>query len=216
MPISVFMSTPRTPACAADYQPSTLAWGIHDGVLWTTDPKNNARALRYDCLILATGAIDRLYPVRGWTLPGVFALGGAQVLLKREAFFIGRKIIFCGSSPLLYLAALQYLRLGAEIAAVIDTTPFSAKVHSVSGLCGAPGLFAKGLSYIYKLYSAGVPIVHGATLLEFVSHRESVAGVRFLDALGKERTIECDGVAVGYGLRAEAQLADLAGCRFPL
>ena len=34
------------------------------------------------------------------------------------------------------------------------------------------------------------------------------------DARGRERRIACDAVALGYGLRSETQLADLAGCRF--
>ena len=55
------------------------------------------RTIDFDALILATGATDRMLPVPGWTLPGVFTLGGAQVLLKEHGCLIGRRIVFCGS-----------------------------------------------------------------------------------------------------------------------
>jgi hypothetical protein len=41
--------------------------------------------LAFDALILATGATDRVLPFMGWTLPGVFTLGAAQVALKAQA-----------------------------------------------------------------------------------------------------------------------------------
>ena len=99
---------------------------------------NVADTVAFDALILATGATDRVMPIPGWTLPGVFTLGGAQVLLKEHGCLIGRRIVFCGSSPLLYLAAKQYRAMGAEIAAVLDTTPFAAKVGAAPDLLAAP------------------------------------------------------------------------------
>jgi NADPH-dependent 2,4-dienoyl-CoA reductase/sulfur reductase-like enzyme len=86
-----------------------------------------AEAHGLDALILATGATDRLLPVAGWTLPGVYSLGGAQTLLKDQGCAIGRAVVFCGSSPLLYLAALQYSLAGAHVVAILDTTPLAAK-----------------------------------------------------------------------------------------
>ena len=39
-------------------------------------------AIAARAVILATGALERPFPVRGWTLPGVMTAGGAQVLLE--------------------------------------------------------------------------------------------------------------------------------------
>ena len=33
-------------------------------------------------MILATGALERPFPIPGWTLPGVMTAGAAQTLLK--------------------------------------------------------------------------------------------------------------------------------------
>src|SRR6185436_15434623 len=121
---------------------------------------NIADMVEFDALILATGATDRVMPIPGWTLPGAFTLGGAQVLLKEHGCLIGRRVVFCGSSPLLYLAAKQYRAMGAEIAAVLDTTPFASKI-AAANLLAAPSLLVRGLRYMSALRRANVPIHHG-------------------------------------------------------
>ena len=62
-------------------------------------------------------------PFPGWTLPGVYTLGGAQIALKSQGCAIGRRCVFVGTGPLLYLVAYQYAKAGAEVAAVLDTAP---------------------------------------------------------------------------------------------
>jgi NADPH-dependent 2,4-dienoyl-CoA reductase/sulfur reductase-like enzyme len=195
-----------------DYRPGTLVWGIEDRRLHTIYG-GVADAVAFDALILATGATDRVLPIPGWTLPGVFTLGGAQVLLKEHGCLIGRRVVFCGSSPLLYLAAQQYRAMGAEIAAVLDTTPFTAKVGAAPHLLAAPQTFARGLRYMNALRIAGVPIHHGVKLAAFEG-AGSVECIRFRDRRGVDHVIACDAVAYGIGLKSETQLADLAGVDF--
>lgn len=195
-----------------DYRPQTLAWGVDEKRLHTLCA-NVAGSVAFDALILATGATDRVLPIPGWTLPGVFTLGGAQVLLKEHGCLIGRRIVFCGSSPLLYLAARQYRAMGAEIVAVLDTTPFGAKVAATSDLLAAPQTLVRGLGYMSALRRAGVTIHHGARLTAFEGSGR-VEGVRFRDPSGREVVIACDAIAYGFGLKPETQLADLAGIEF--
>jgi NAD(P)H-nitrite reductase large subunit len=40
-----------------------------------------------------------------------------------------------------------------------------------------------------------------------------VAGLAYRNATGAERALACDAVALGYGLKPETQLAELAGCK---
>ena len=195
-----------------DYRPQTLVWAVDKKRLHTLRA-NVADTVAFDALILATGATDRVMPIPGWTLPGVFTLGGAQVLLKEHGCLIGRRIVFCGSSPLLYLAAKQYREMGAEIAAVLDTTPFAAKVGAAPDLLAAPQTFARGLGYVSALRRAGVPIHYGIRLASFEG-KDGVERVRFRDRGGREVVIPCDAVAYGFGLKPETQLADLAGVEF--
>jgi NADPH-dependent 2,4-dienoyl-CoA reductase/sulfur reductase-like enzyme len=192
------------------FRPDTLAWNVYGGELHVASSMR-LDSIRYDSLILATGAIDRVMPVAGWTLPGVFTLGAAQVLLKSQGCLLGDSVVFCGSSPLLYLAALQYLRVGGRVAAVIDSTRFVEKLRAIPGMCAVPNLLVKGLRYLARLRQLGVRIIHSA-------HVEAIEGQHRVEALtcrttaGVRHRIACDAIAYGHGLRAETQLAELAGC----
>ncbi|MCG7391596.1 FAD-dependent oxidoreductase [Microvirga sp. ACRRW] len=195
-----------------DYRPGTLVWGTHEKVLHTLCD-GVAGTIPYDALILATGATDRIMPLPGWTLPGVFTLGGAQVILKDQGCLIGNRVVFLGSSPLLFLAALQYHKSGASVAAVVDTTPLSAKRAAIRDLAASPRTLARGMLYRTALHMAGIPIIDGAAPLG-IDGTDHVEGVRIKDRRGRERFIACDAVAYGYGLKPETQLAELAGARF--
>lgn len=74
-------------------------------------------------VIIATGALERPFPIPGWTLPGVMTAGAAQILLKSAALVPQGRAVLAGSGPLLWLLAWQYLNAGAGIDAILDTTP---------------------------------------------------------------------------------------------
>ncbi|KAB0265940.1 NAD(P)/FAD-dependent oxidoreductase [Microvirga brassicacearum] len=192
-----------------EYRPGTLVWAIEGKTLHVATDEGSS-TVSFDALILATGAMDRIMPLPGWTLPGVFALGGAQVSLKDQGCFIGRRVAFCGSSPLLNLAALQYRKLGADVVAVCDTTPLGAKVRAAPQLAAAPRTMMRGISYLTSLMRAGTPMLHGVTLLR-IEGKSRVEAIIVRDCRGRERRFACDAVALGYGLKPEAQLAELAG-----
>lgn len=193
-----------------DYRPGTTVWGVFDNQLYTRSADGDG-TVPFDALILATGATDRTFPVRGWTKPGVFTLGGAQVLLKDQGCLIGRRVVFCGSSPLLYLAALQYRQMGAEIAAILDTSSLIDKARAFGDLAANLPTLRRGLGYMGKLRAAGVRMRHGVKLRAFEG-ADRVSGVTFDSGNGTTETISCDAVAYGFGLKPETQLAELAGC----
>lgn len=195
-----------------DYRPRTLAWNLQEKVLYTVCD-DHVRLLPYDDLVLATGATDRVLPFPGWTRPGVYTLGGAQVALKHQGCAVGRRTVFLGSSPLLYLGAYQYAQAGAEVAAVLDTAPFGCKLRAAPKLLPVGATFAKGLYYMAALKARGVAIEHGARPLA-VEGEDAVEALRYRSGRGREARIACDAVACGFGLRPESQLADLAGCSF--
>ncbi|KEZ74083.1 (2Fe-2S)-binding protein, partial [Pseudomonas syringae pv. syringae FF5] len=98
-----------TRAAQIDYRPQTLVWNAEDHQLDTLQ-NGTAATVDFSHLIVATGATDRILPVPGWTLPGVYSLGAAQVALKYQGCAIGQRVVFCGSGPLLYLVAYQYAK----------------------------------------------------------------------------------------------------------
>ena len=190
-----------------DYRPRTLVWNAEDQRLdLFTD--NRADSVEYSRLIVATGATDRILPVPGWTLPGVYSLGAAQIALKYQGCAIGERVALCGSGPLLYLVAYQYAKAGATVVAVLDSAPFSAQCRALPALLGQPATLAKGMYYRAWLTAHGVPVHQGATLAQ-IDGVQRVSGIRW-----GAHTLACDAVAFAHALRSETQLADLLGCAF--
>ena len=197
-----------------DYLPETLAWNIFQRELHVTDQRTS-RALPYDALVICSGATDRLMPVKGWHQAGTYSLGAAQIALKAQACAIGRRIVFMGTGPLLYLVASQYVKAGASVAAVLDTSPFMRRVAALPKLMARPSVLRNGLALVGELKRAGVQVLTGITPVEIRgTPDDGVQGVVIRDKSGSERSFECDAVAMGYHLRPETQLADLARCAF--
>ena len=196
----------------ADYRPSTLAWDVVGGAVQIAGPQG-LESIACEALILATGAVDRVIPLPGWTMPGAFTLGAAQIALKAQAVAIGRRCVFFGTGPLLYLVAYQYAMAGAHVSAVLDCAPRSTKWRALPRLLEGRSILAKGLYYIARLKALGICVESGIEPLEILGSAH-VSGLRYRSAKGAERRIACDAVAFGFGLRSETQLADLAGCRF--
>lgn len=197
-----------------DYLPNTLAWNISDHKLHVVH-EERSRALPYDALVICSGATDRLMPVKGWHYAGTYSMGASQIALKAQACAIGRQVVFMGAGPLLYLVASQYVKAGATVAAVLDTSPFMRRVAALPKLLARPAVLFNGLALVAGLKRAGVKVLTGITPIEIKGSPESgVQGVVFHDARGNTHTLECDAVAMGYHLRPETQLADLARCAF--
>jgi NADPH-dependent 2,4-dienoyl-CoA reductase/sulfur reductase-like enzyme len=195
-----------------DYRPRTLVWNVHGNHLDTLGPLGQG-SLDFGRLVIASGAMDRVLPFSGWTVPGVFTLGGAQIALKAQGVSIGRRVAFVGAGPLLPLVVHQYASAGAEIAAVLDVTPFAAKLRQALGLLTDPGTLAKGLWYTLRNAMAGLS-VHSDVRAIGIEGEGRVRGLWWRDAAGRKHQVACDAVAASFGLRSETQLADLAGCAF--
>jgi NADPH-dependent 2,4-dienoyl-CoA reductase/sulfur reductase-like enzyme len=197
-----------------DYLPETLAWQVRDNTVHAMS-QGKALALPYDALLLCTGATDRLMPLPGWDLAGCYSLGGAQVALKSQACAIGRRVVFTGTGPLLYLVAYQYLKAGAGVAAVLDTSPRVSKPATLLRLLARPRLIWRGLRMQAALRRAGVIVANGITPQRIRGdEQQGVSEFCYQEAKGASQTVACDAVAIGYHLRPETQLADLAQCAF--
>lgn len=77
----------------------------------------------------------------------------------------------------------------------------------------APGILMRGLGYMRELRREGVPIHLGVVISAF-DGVSGVEAVKFRDCGGREHKLTCDAVALGFGLKPETQLAELAGAAF--
>lgn len=199
---------------AIDYEPETLVWNVSEGAVWT-NCAGEARAVPYDALIVCSGATDRLIPIKGWNRAGCYSLGGAQIALKAQACAIGHKVAFLGTGPLLYLVAHQYAKAGADVAAVLDTSPLGGRLAAAAKLAAQPDLLWTGAKLTFGLWRQGIPVLTGVTPTEIHGDDdEGVQGISVRTRGGAVRRFECDAVGMGWHLRPETQIADLARCRF--
>ena len=117
-------------------------------------------------VILCTGAMERPFPIPGWTLPGVMTAGAAQILLKSAGVAPSQPVVLAGCGPLLYLLAWQYLRAGVRIGAIVDTTQRGDYLRALRHLGGALAGWRdvrKGLGLIRSIRDAGIPYHRAAT-----------------------------------------------------
>ena len=194
-----------------DYRPSSLVYDLIDNRAVIASGGRSTEIV-FDRLILATGAMDRIVPAPGWTLPGVYSLGGAQIALKHQGCTIGSKVAFVGIGPLLLLTAYQYARAGVTPAAIVLPSKWSVFLAASISLLASPAAAARGLRWLFGLRRRGVKLLFDHRLERVLGDSE-VTGIA-VKGNGKTREIACDAVALGYGLQSETQLADLAGAKF--
>ncbi|MGY8635449.1 NAD(P)/FAD-dependent oxidoreductase [Bradyrhizobium sp. 14AA] len=168
-------------ASGAQYLGGATVWKISmDGTVGYTANGKAEKAVGKHILI-ASGAMERPFPIPGWTLPGVMGAGAGQILLKSAGALPAKPIVLAGCGPLLYLLAWQYLRAGAKIEALVDTTRpadyLRAIRHLPAALRGWPDL-AKGVKLLAALRRHAVPVFSGAGELR-IEGKSHVEGVTF-------------------------------------
>jgi len=161
-------------------------------------------------VILATGALERPFPIPGWTLPGVMTVGAAQTMLKSSALVPDGRTIIAGQGPLLWLLAAQILRLGGRIDRILDTTErrsyLAALPHAFAFLTSP--YFAKGLALMREV-RAKVPVVFGIGELAAAGDGQ-LASVSYV-AGGRRETMQADLLLLHQGVVPNVNLAMAAG-----
>ena len=163
-------------ASGTDHRGGCTVWNItRDGVVdYIRDGRSETVAGRR--VLLASGAMERPFPIPGWTLPGVMGAGAGQILLKSAGALPNTPVILAGCGPLLYLLAWQYLRAGVAITAIVDTTAASAYRRAARHAFGAVKGWAdlkKGLKLLGTLRARRVRIYSGASQLAVAGSTEA-------------------------------------------
>ncbi len=172
-----------------------------------------ARMLQARHVIVATGALERPFPIPGWTLPGVMTAGAAQTLLKSSGLVLDGASVLAGTGPLLWLLAAQTLRAGGRIAAILDTTPRAHWRDAIAHLpaFAASPLFRKGLSLMREVRAA-VEVKTGIASLEAIAgHDGTLGAVAWTTASGGRSRIDADRLLLHQGVVPNVNLAMAAG-----
>jgi NADPH-dependent 2,4-dienoyl-CoA reductase/sulfur reductase-like enzyme len=158
-------------------------------------------------VVLATGAMERPFPIPGWTLPGVMTAGAAQILLKASGTVPHQPVVLAGCGPLLYLLAWQYLRAGVAIRAVVETNTaadnWRAARHLPHALRSWPDLM-KGLRLLRALRSARVPVYRAAKDLR-IEGEQAAAAITFA-VKGDRHRIDAELILLHQGVVPNTQI----------
>ncbi|WHS62471.1 NAD(P)/FAD-dependent oxidoreductase [Pseudomonas sp. G2-4] len=178
---------------------------LREGRLYTLDAK---------AVLLATGAMERPFPIAGWTLPGVMSVGAAQILLKSSGLAPSEPVVLAGCGPLLYLLGWQYLRAGVTIKALVDTTRpedyWRARRHLFAALRAWPYL-RKGLELMRSLRTAG--IAHHSGAEDLAIEGEQAAQALTFSVSGKAQRVATRCVLLHQGVVPNIQFSQALRAR---
>ncbi|PVZ72416.1 NAD(P)/FAD-dependent oxidoreductase [Pelagibaculum spongiae] len=195
-------------SCSAEKIHGASVWHAGDNgeVLISEDGHTKKISARH--LVIATGAMERPFPISGWQLDGVMTAGSAQVMLKSEGL-VRENAIFAGTGPLLYLIVAQYLRLGVKVAAIIDTTPMVNYIQASTSAIGAirmPKMITKGIGLLAEIAKSGTPFYRFAKDLQVTEQDGKASGVQF-KANGKTVKLESQDIFLHQGVVPNLNMA---------
>nr|WP_090302154.1 NAD(P)/FAD-dependent oxidoreductase [Ensifer sp. YR511] len=171
-----------------------------------------AEVLLAKSILIATGALERPFPIKGWTLPGVLTAGAAQTMLKASGVVPAGKVVLAGTGPLLYLLAAQFVRASVHVAAVLDTTPRSnwlrAFRHFPSFLISP--YFRKGIGLLAEVQRS-TKVVRNVSSLEAEGSGQ-LRSIRYTASDGPQE-LEVDTLLLHQGVAPHVNLAMAAGCK---
>lgn len=170
-------------------------------------------------LIIAPGAIERAVPFDGWTLPGVFTIGGLNALVKKKVI-PGHRILIAGSGPLPMVLIKNLIQAKVMIRAIVTPTSIQTIAQNVIPILSCAGWhrIKQGLGVILRINKNAIP-VFSSHILKNVSGQHNVfkATIAQIDSnckeiAGRETKISADAIAAGHGLMPSVELTQLAGC----
>ncbi len=215
---SVLREALRQHASLIDHRRSHEVVAVYPGPkLWIAAPESRAYELMAEPLVLAAGAVEVSVPVPGWTLPGVYTLGGLQILAKASATVPSGKTVLAGAGPLLYLVAAQLVSAGVAVSDVVDAAAFPT-AGQIAGMARVPGLFLRGLGFELTLRRHGVAIHRHSAVVEVIGDgavSEVVVaplGDDWTPRAGDRIRLRADVAGMSFGLRPNTELTQLAGC----
>ena len=153
-------------ASGAEIVAGATVWSLDRALELGVSGSGGSRFVRARRVIIATGALERPFPIPGWTLPGVMTAGAAQTLLKSSGIVPSGRTVVAGQGPLLWLLAGQILRLGGRIDLVLDTMDrrnYRRALRHAPAFLNSPYLL-KGLAMMREVRRR-VTVVRGVTRL---------------------------------------------------
>ncbi len=200
-------------ASGATHLPGRQVWFAEPGFRLHAIGPDGPEVHEAPKLILATGALERILPVPGWTLPGVMGLAAATLLLKAQAVLPGRRVVVAGTGPLLYAVAAAILKGGGQVAAVVDAASAADWRGALPAMLAQLALLARGAAWRARLAAARVPVLHGHVVTA-LHGQDALAEVEIAPlGGGAARRFAADACTIGHGLAPDTTITRLLGAK---
>ncbi len=150
-------------------------------------------------LILATGAQEIILPFDGWTQTHVTGAGALQALIKNGLTVRDQQIVIAGGGPLLLACAETVLNAGGKVAAIVEQASWWQSARFAFSLWRYPSKIAQLMRLLWRLRD-----VRYWRNAHVISTQQNAVCVRH----GTQNiTLQCDALAVAYGLQSNIELA---------
>ena len=174
-------------------------------------------------IVLSPGAVERVVPFPGWTLPGVIGLAAATVLIKSQRLLPGRRVVVAGAGPLVPAVAAGIVKAGGTVVAVVVLEGSSDWLRALPRIAAMPRLLARGSGWVARIAAARVPVFFRHSVRSAAGNGEletltispvDPAGRWYGEAVRRgERRIVADALAIGHGLTPATDLGRLLRLR---
>lgn len=199
-------------ASGAEVVQGATVWSLDRHLEIGVSAGGGSSFIRAKRVILATGALERPFPMPGWTLPGVMTAGAAQTMLKASGLVPDGRTVMAGQGPLLWLLAAQILRMGGRIDLVLETTHsgnYRRALPHAAAFLRSP-YFLKGLTMVREVLAKS-KVVRGVTRMA-ASGQGRVEEVTY-EARGRSATVPVDLLLLHQGVVPNVNLAMSAGVK---
>ena len=203
---------------------SAEVWGFVDQktvLLYSqADSDKPVKHIKGHKLILSVGAFEKPIPFPGWTLPGVFSVGGLNTLVKK-GILPGKRFLLAGTGPLQLVLANHLIHAGARLSAIVNAASLKDIAASAFKLSANIDYLRirSGFDYLRTIKRHHIPIYRSHIVSKVcgtseVEKAEIVKVDRSWNPIkGTEKQISVDSVAYGFGLIPCTELTQLCGCK---
>ena len=191
-------------------------WSVSSDLVVSTVGPNGLSSWHARSLIIANGALERIIPFPGWTIPGVIGLAASTILLKSQYVLPGQSTVVAGCGPLLIAVANGIIKSRGKVSAIIDLNSKSDWIKAFPRLLSRPDQLFKGMSWYVNIMKAGIKIYggHAVTNTKQVDNvlRISIAPINSAGSIldsKNQKIVEGDCLAIGHGLFPSTEITRL-------
>ena len=180
---------------------TVLSRYYEDGMI-TIEDHEAFKIMHPDCLIIATGASERMLSFPNNDLPGVYGAGAVQTLMNVYGIKPADRVLMVGAGNIGLIVSYQLMQAGVKVVGIVEAGP------QIGGY----------LVHASKIRRLGVPILTRHTISKALGEKQVEGAIlhqlndQWQAISGTEQKIECDAICLAVGLTPFSDLLWQAGC----